>query len=140
MTTINDGITLTPPGTTTSYGTFVVNQGQTIAFGDPYAAAVYGTSPTIWRVTNLGSVLATGTLSHSAGIRLKAGGTVVNGSPTVTNARAYGFFYAIDIQGGGGLVTNSGTILSGSATNGGYIPAIPSSCCRAALSSTGRFR
>ena len=78
---------------------------------------IYGNAQAAWSIANLGAISAiTGT--KPAGIRLKAGGTVTNGSTSVTAASIYGNWYGVLGYAGAELdVTNFGTI-KGAASAG----------------------
>jgi hypothetical protein len=61
-------------------------------------------------VGNFGEILGFGT--NGAGVVLKAGGTVVNGAGGSSSGLIEGTVTGVDIEGGAGDVTNSGTIVS----------------------------
>ena len=72
--------------------------------------AVFGTSATAWHLTNFGTINATAT--SGAGVRLQAGGTVVN------SAFIAGGMYGVVINAGIGQLINSG-IVAATDTNTG---------------------
>jgi hypothetical protein len=92
------------PATLASRGT-VTNAG-----GD----AIYGSAPTAWTITNLGSIAAIG--STGDGIDLRAGGTVSNAAGT---AQISGHDNGVAISGAVGVVANSGTIASTGTVDAG---------------------
>ncbi len=90
--------------------------------GTVTGTGIYGDNEAAWQVVNLGHVIAS-TGTHATGIRLKAGGTITNGSTAVPGAQIYGSFYGIDSFAGTTVnVTNDGTIAGhsmGIRLNGG---------------------
>ena len=101
------GIVLNTPATenpATIAATGYITNTTTAYDGD----AVFGLAGTPWRVTNLGTVNATGT--GSAGVFLSSGGTIINGSSSNTAALIEGSRSGVVVIGAAGTVTNFGTI------------------------------
>ncbi len=116
--TYTSGIVLSNPAaqnpvtvTSTGYGA-----NNTAAYsGD----AVYGTNATAWNFTNLGTIRAT--QATSDGVRLTAGGTIVNGSTGSAAGSISGYAKGVEVSGGPTFLVNYGTIAN---TRPGYDNAV----------------
>ncbi len=112
------GIVLNTPATenpATIAATGYITNTTTAYDGD----AVFGLAGTPWRVTNLGTVNATGT--GSAGVFLSSGGSVTNGSSSSTAALIEGAGSGVVVSGAAGTVTNFGTIEGTGTTSDGVV-------------------
>src|SRR5438128_207938 len=108
-TSTTSGIVLT--GTPQNPVTIVAGAYVTNSTGTHSGDAVYGNTATAWSIANFGTIKATTTAS--AGIDLKAGGTITNAVAAQVAALANGIL----ISGSAGKVSNSGTI-KGTGTSG----------------------
>jgi len=130
ITGANDAVHFGASGTVVNYGTLIgsvdagvwiggnatVNNGDSADLGRVIrggAAGVFvGGSGT---VDNFGSIAGTGTAS--IGVQLSNGGTVINGSATITGLSIIGAVDGVFMHGGVGTIDNFGTI-TGTSNNG----------------------
>jgi hypothetical protein len=105
-----NGIVLSDPATqnpaTVAATGYVTNQTTTYN-GD----AIYGAPGYPWSLTNLGTIKSSAFYADS--VHLTAGGVLTNGQSDSTTALIAGPGNGVDISGGGGTVTNFGTIETG---------------------------
>ncbi|HEX3881554.1 MAG TPA: hypothetical protein VHW66_02745 [Stellaceae bacterium] len=117
-------------------GGSVSNTGTALITGYNFGVRIDGGPGT---VTNTGMIGAPGTTGLTYGIYLKDGGSVVNGSTSVTNALIYSNYWEVGVNGAAGTITNYGTIsgpdIAISLHQGGTVVNGPSGATAALISS-----